>query len=100
MSLTLTDSVEAVDAEARWAPVSYVDLLQDVVRAVGQYDLHHHHTGLVQTRLSGEMVLRRQTFSCHVVKQLVGFHRTEGRSGDLEGHGGDDISYTDEVLTT
>ena len=56
--LILTDSVKAVDVEARWAPVSYMDLLQAVVRAVGQYNLHGHHAGLVQTRLPGEMILR------------------------------------------
>lgn len=84
MALVLTDGVEAVDAQARGASVSDVDFLQAVVWAVGQYDLYSHHTGLVQTGLPGEMVLGRQTFSSHMVKQLVGFHRAKRWSGDLE----------------
>lgn len=81
----LTDGVKAVDVEACWASVSYVDLLQAVVGAVGQYDLHSHHTGLVQTGLPREMVLGRQTLPCHMVKQFIGFHGAEWWSGDLEG---------------
>lgn len=71
----LTDGVKAVDVEVRWAPVSDMDLLQAVVRVVGQNELHRDHARLEQTWLPGEMVLGRQSFSCHVMKQLVGFHR-------------------------
>lgn len=81
----LTDGVKAVDVEACWAPVPYVDLLQAVVWAVGQYDLYSHHTGLVQTGLPREMVLGRQTLPRHMVKQFIGFHGAEWWSGDLEG---------------
>lgn len=31
VAVILTDGVEAVDVEARWAPLSYMDLLQAVV---------------------------------------------------------------------
>ncbi len=84
--LILTDGVKAVDVKARWASLSYMNLLKAVFWAVGQCHLYSHHTGLVQTGLSGEMVLGWQTFSCHVVKQLIGFHGAEGWSGNLEGH--------------
>lgn len=79
----LTNGVKAVDVQAGRAALPYMDLLQGVVRVVGQYDLHRHHAGLVQTWLSGEMVLGRQPFSRHVVQQLVGFYRTERRRRDL-----------------
>lgn len=81
----LTDSVKAVDVKAGRAPLAYVNLLQAVVRVVGQCDLHRHHAGLVQAGLPGEMVLGRQTFARHVVKQLVGFHGAERRGGNLVG---------------
>lgn len=82
----LTNGVKAVDVEAGWVSgFSYVNLLQAVVWVVGQYDLYSHHTGLVQARLPREMVLGRQTFPCHMVKQLVGFHGAESWSGDLAG---------------
>lgn len=84
--IKLTNGVKAVDVQACRALVSYMDLLQGVVWAVGQYDLYCNHTGLVQTWLPGEMVLGRQTFSCHMVKQLIGFQRAKRWSGDLEGH--------------
>lgn len=74
-----------MDVEAGRAPLAYVNLLQAVVRVVGQCDLHRHHAGLVQAGLPGEMVLGRQTFARHVVKQLVGFHGAERRGGDLVG---------------
>lgn len=84
--LILTNGVEAVDVEAGWVSgFSYVNLLQAVVWVVGQYDLYSHHTGLVQARLPREMVLGRQTFPCHMVKQLVGFDGAESWSGDLAG---------------
>ena len=89
MAPPLTNGVETVDVEARWVSVSYVDLLQAVVGAVGQRDLHRHHTGLVQARLPGEMVPGGQPFPRHVVKQLVGFHGAERWSGDLGEHGKD-----------
>lgn len=73
-----------MDVEGSRASVSYMDLFQAVVRAVGQYDLHSNHTGLVQTGLPGEMVLSRQALSSHVVKQLVGFHRAKGWRVDLQ----------------
>lgn len=84
--IKLTNGVKAVDVQACRAPVSYMDLLQGVVWAVGQYDLYCNHTGLVQTWLPGEMVLGWQTFSCHMVKQLIGFQRAKRWSGDLERH--------------
>lgn len=92
----LTDCVKAVDVEACGTPVSYVDLLQGVIRAVGQDDLHGHHAGLVQTWLPGEVVLSGQTFSRHVVKQLVGFNRAKGWSGDLEGRQRENVCSSSE----
>lgn len=80
-----TNRVKAVNVEAGWTFLSYMDLLQAVVRVVGQYDLDGHHTGLVQTGLSGELVFGGKAFSCHVVKQFVGLHVTKRCSGDLKG---------------
>lgn len=47
VAFILTNGVEAVNVEAGWTPVSYVDLLQAVVRAVDQRELHIHHARLV-----------------------------------------------------
>lgn len=85
MQLKLTNSVKAVKVETGWTSLSYVDLLQAVVWVVGQYDLDGHHTGLVQARLSWELVLGGETFPCHVVKQFVGLHGAKRCGGDLEG---------------
>lgn len=85
VELKPTNGVKAVDVEAGWTLLSYMDLLQAVVRVVGQYDLNGHHTGLVQTGLPCELVLGWQTFSRHVVKQLVGRHGPERRNGHLKG---------------
>lgn len=91
VELKPTNGVKAVDVEAGWTLLSYMDLLQEVVRVVGQYDLNGHHAGLVQTGLPREVVLGRQTFSRHVVKQLVGRHGPERWNGHLKGEKNDII---------
>lgn len=83
-SIILTNGVKAVDIKACGVSAAYVDLLQVVVRAVGQHELYGHHAGLVQTRLPGEVVFSWETFSCHMVQQLIGFHESKSGSGDLE----------------
>lgn len=86
VELNLTNSVKAVNVETGWTSLSYMDLLQAVVRVVGQYDLDGHHTGLVQTGLSWELVLGRKASSCHVVKQFVSLHGPKRCRVDLKGN--------------
>lgn len=85
MELKPTNSVKAMNVETGWTSLSYVDLLQAAVRVVAQCDLDGHHTGLVQTGLSWELVLGRKTFPRHVVEQFVGLQGVKGRGDDLKG---------------
>lgn len=57
VELKLTNSVKALNVETGGTSLSYMDLLQAVVRVVGEYDLYGYHTGLVQTGLPWELVL-------------------------------------------